>query len=131
MVSTTDPKELIIQQLKDHFRSAATDSRNLGILLYGSIVSGDNHANSDIDICIVAPKQDQYQVYKAILASLRCDFDKFDIRFFDELPLLIRETVIDKGIILHSRDIGELTEYFFFSTRLELEDYYYRLKHIL
>ena len=121
--------ETIIQELKQQFAFLVTDPRILGIIVYGSVVSGDHHDSSDTDICIVAPQQDKYAIYHTCIKGLKGDIDKLDIRFYEELPLLIRADIIEKGLILYTRNLGELTEYFFFSTRLELEDFKFSMKY--
>jgi predicted nucleotidyltransferase len=97
--------------------------------LYGSVVLGEHQENSDVDICIVAPNQDKYAIYHTCMKGLEGDIEKLDIRFFEELPLLIRADIIEKGLILYTKNLGELTEYFFFSTRRELEDYRFRMEY--
>ena len=119
-----------IEKIREQFKFLCKDPRVLGIVLYGSFATGEHHVESDIDICIVTTGQEFYPIYKTYAAGISGNIDKFDIRFFEELPLLIRGDVIEEGIILCTRDMGELTEYFFFSTRKDLADHRYRLKYV-
>lgn len=124
----TDKK--LIADLRMQFKFLCKDPRVLGVVLYGSFATGAFHDMSDIDICIVAPNQDHYSIYKTYSSGITGNIDKFDIRFFNELPLLIRGSIIEEGIIICTRDIGELTEYYYFSTRKELADHRYRMNYI-
>ena len=112
------------------FSYLRSDSRVLAVILYGSVAENEHHFRSDIDVCIVAPNQDPGTMYKVVIHGLKWDWEELDIRFFEELPLLIRGDIMEKGKILFTQDMGELTEYFFFSTRKELEDYRYRMQYI-
>lgn len=125
------PTKRDLEFIRKKFTYLIHDSRILGIILYGSYAVGEQHIQSDIDICIVAPKTKLYPLYDVIMKQFPGDLENFDIRFFEELPLLIRQKIVNHGIILYSRDKGELSEYFFFSTRKEYEDYQYRLKYII
>lgn len=43
---------------------------------------------------------------------------KYDIRFFEELPLYIQINVIENNKILFAKDIYELYEYFYYFRKL-------------
>ena len=66
---------------------------------------------------------------KKIFQECPGPIERLDIRFFEELPLLIRADIVEKGIIINTPDKGELTEYFFFSTRIQIEEWHYVMKH--
>ncbi|MHA1619193.1 MAG: nucleotidyltransferase domain-containing protein [Promethearchaeota archaeon] len=123
--------ESIIKELQNQFSFLKSDPRILGIILYGSAAAGENHLQSDFDICIVAPNHDNHAIYQTIMRHIQGEIDHLDIRFFEELPLLIRADIMEQGIILHSQDLGDLTEYFFFSTRLELDDFRFRIQYVI
>jgi uncharacterized protein len=106
-------EETIVAQISTDFQFLKNDPRILGIVLFGSYLTGQNTARSDIDICVVAPQQELYPIHKFIYENLRNNLDKYDIRFFEELPLYIKGEIIEKGAIILTRDIGELTEYFY------------------
>jgi predicted nucleotidyltransferase len=127
MVESTDQ---IICKLKELFKFAQNDSQILGVILYGSFARGDQTERSDIDVCIVAPHQNLYRIYQKIIQNLAKDEERLDMRFFEELPLLIRGEIVEHGIVLYTPDMGELTEYFFFSTRKELDDHRYMVEHL-
>ena len=127
MVKSTNQ---IIAELKVQFAPLQSDPRILAVILYGSVADGDHYWRSDIDVCVVTPRQDLHTMYKAVMQNIKGDFDDLDIRFFEELPLLIRGEIMEKGKIIFTQDMGELTEYFFFSTRRELDDFNYRMQYI-
>jgi predicted nucleotidyltransferase len=87
----------------------------LAILLYGSAATGDETPRSDIDICIVLPSR---KYMKDILNEIYIKLDvftkKYDVRFFEELPLYIQINIIESNKIIYSKDIFELYEYFYF-----------------
>lgn len=127
MVKST---EQIIKEMKELFVFIREDNRILGLILYGSYAQGKQTERSDIDICIVTSHQDLNAMYQYIFQNLEKDVENLDLRFFEELPLLIRGEIIEKGIVIYTPDMGELTEYFFFSTRKELEDHRYMINHL-
>lgn len=84
----------------------------LGVLLYGSQATGDAGPDSDIDLCIVAPQAlDQSRLWRRFVSHLKDS--RYDVRIFELLPLFIKAAVIEKGIVIHSKDEPELYEYFY------------------
>jgi predicted nucleotidyltransferase len=60
----------------------------LAILLYGSVAKGEDTLQSDIDICIVSPSyKDKKSLLNEIYRKLDVFSKKYDVRFFEELPL--------------------------------------------
>lgn len=84
----------------------------LGVLLYGSWATGEGHEKSDIDICIVAPAvEDKTALLMSAIAEIRDD--RYDIRIFELLPIYLKMAVIEEGVPLFARDVGDLYEYFY------------------
>lgn len=84
----------------------------LGVLLYGSRAAGKSHDKSDIDICIVAPfAEDKTALWRRAIAAVRDD--RHDIRIFELMPLYLKMRVIEQGVVVYSRDVLELYEYFY------------------
>ncbi|MHA1902266.1 MAG: nucleotidyltransferase family protein [Promethearchaeota archaeon] len=106
-------KDRIISQIKSDFRFILENKSILGVILYGSYLSGDESNRSDIDICIVASDQNLYQIHKYIYKNLENNLNKYDIHFFEELPLYIQGGIIEEGIVILTHDLGELSEYFY------------------
>jgi predicted nucleotidyltransferase len=83
-----------------------------GILLYGSVAAGEAHEKSDIDICLVAPEtKDRINLWTRALAGIRDA--RYDLRIFEQMPLFLKMEVIEKGVVIFSRDVCELYEYFY------------------
>ncbi len=80
----------------------------LAVLIFGSAVDGDECR--DIDVCIVAPEgYDIREVFKRIDVSGK----RYDVWLFEELPLYMKLEVIEKHVVVFSRDLLELYEYFY------------------
>lgn len=97
-----------------------------GVLLYGSQALGEAGPDSDIDLCLVIPEESdavRAELWRKFIAKLRDD--RFDVRIFELLPLHIKAEVMEKGIVLASRDEPELYEYFH-PFRREWEDQRHR-----
>ena len=97
------------------------------MLLYGSQARGEAGPDSDIDLCVVAPEsKDKANLWREFISHLRSD--RYDVRIFEILPLHIKMSVIEEGVVLYSRDELELYEYFY-PFRREWEDQKHR--HVL
>ena len=90
----------------------------LGILLFGSHATAQNSNKSDIDICIVAPEVDPFDLYSSISEKVDVITKKYDIRFFNALPLYIQIHIIEDGIVIYSPDELDLYEYFYYFRKL-------------
>ncbi|HEY0090197.1 MAG TPA: nucleotidyltransferase domain-containing protein [Candidatus Lokiarchaeia archaeon] len=90
----------------------------LGILLYGSHAQGNSTNRSDIDICVVAPKEELNQLLSFILKNINVNKKKYDTRMFAELPLYVQIQVIENGILVYSHNKFDLYEYFYFYRKL-------------
>ncbi|HEY9245403.1 MAG TPA: nucleotidyltransferase domain-containing protein [Candidatus Methanoperedens sp.] len=89
------------------------------ILIYGSFVKGDQTPRSDIDVCIVAPLcKDKRGLIGEVYRNLDVFSKKYDVRIFEELPLYIQSRIIQDHEIIHTKDIFELYEYFYFFRKL-------------
>ncbi len=110
-------KELI-DQIIDDFSFAFTNKEILGILLFGSYIYNWETNRSDIDICVVAPNKENYELLSVFLRNIDVVSKKYDIRFFSELPLYIIIQVIRDGILIYSPDKLDLYEYFYFYRKL-------------
>jgi uncharacterized protein len=100
------------------------EERVLGVLLYGSQARGEAGPDSDIDLCVVAPElKDKANLWREFISHLRSD--RYDVRIFEILPLHIKMSVIEEGVVLCSRDELELYEYFY-PFRREWEDQKHR-----
>lgn len=98
--------------------------RALGVLLYGSFALGEAGPGSDIDLCLVAPEAaDKAALWREFISHL--SDSRYEVRIFELLPLYIKIAVIEEGLVLYSRDVLELYEYFH-PFRREWEDQKHR-----
>jgi len=108
-----------IESIKKEFSFLFESEDILAILLYGSAATGDETPRSDIDICIVLPSRKYMKdILNEIYRKLDVFTKKYDVRFFEELPLYIQINIIESNKIIYSKDIYELYEYFYFIRKL-------------
>ncbi len=108
--------EAIIKQIQREFAFLEVDVQVLGILLYGSQVTGDATPRSDIDICIVTLTSEPRQLsrmLREIWQRVPVTLLKYDVRMFHELPLFIQKDVIETGQVVCTRDEPALYEYLY------------------
>ena len=104
-----DQREIVEMAKKD---LAFLQDNVLGVLIYGSWATGESHEKSDIDICIVAPSaEDKIALWREAIAKIRDD--RYDLRVFELMPIYLRMAVIEQGVVVYSRDVLELYEYFY------------------
>ncbi len=91
----------------------------LGVLLYGSVVKGEETPRSDIDICLVAPAcKDKAGLLREVHRNLDVFSKKYDVRIFEELPLYIQIQIIENHEIIYTKDVYEMFEYFYYFRKL-------------
>ena len=111
-------EDKLLNQLADDFSEIIKNKEILGILLYGSYVEERNSNRSDIDICVVAPNEDKYELISQLLQNINVNAKKYDIRVFNELPLYIKIHVIQHGVLIYSSNKLDLYEYFYIYRKL-------------
>ncbi len=122
-------RETLINQLKEDFQFVKKNPAILGVMLYGSHLTDDNTVRSDVDVCIIAPDYNLYEIYQFVMGNLKKHINDYDIRFFEELPIHIMGEIIENGKVIITADEPALYEYFF-PFRKEWEDQKFRLKQI-
>ncbi|MCX9015374.1 MAG: nucleotidyltransferase domain-containing protein [Candidatus Methanoperedens sp.] len=107
------------ESLKKDFSFLFDKEEVLSVLLFGSQAEHNETPRSDIDICIVAPDCDDR---KGLLGEMYRNLDvyskKYDVRFFEELPLYIQIQIIRQHEVIYVRDMLDLYEYFYPFRRL-------------
>ncbi|MBU7011325.1 MAG: nucleotidyltransferase domain-containing protein [Theionarchaea archaeon] len=73
------------------------------IILFGSSVKGEATEESDIDICIIE-EPDYTLTLKDKLRIMRDLPEKVDLSFFHDLPLNVRQRVLQEGEIIYTKD---------------------------
>ena len=102
-----------LEEIRDDFLDIVKKKEIIGILLFGSFVKDQETNNSDVDICIVAPNEDVFELLTYIAGIINLPKKRYDIRIFSELPLHIKIQVIEDGVLIHSPDKYDLYEYFY------------------
>ncbi len=92
-----------------------------GVLLFGSHAAGRADKRSDIDICLVGPKNEG-----VILKVFGMLGDKYDVKVFEDLPLYIKMDIIKN----HKTIIGDevALSYYFYKFRKVWRDVEPRIK---
>ena len=117
----------IIKKIKKDFAFIKNNPDIIAVILFGSHASEEVTSRSDIDICLVVPNKNLYEIYKFISKNLNIDQEKYNVRFFEELPLYIKAEIIEKGVIIFTEDKPSLFEYFYNFTKL-WDDQKYKLQ---
>ncbi len=119
--------ETIIKQIQHKLAFLETNDLVIGIILYGSYITGDATPQSDIDLCIVTQINEPHQLYRMlqeIWQRVPVNLLKYDVRMFHELPLFIQKDVIEQGQVIYARDEPALYEYLYqFRKRWEEQKY--------
>lgn len=77
------------------------------IILFGSQLK-KNKKESDIDICIITSKLLNLQKKLKIISLLP---EKYDISFYEDLPVHIRKEALSKGKILFTKNYYRILEF--------------------
>ncbi len=117
-------EEKIISKLRKEF-SFLKKENVLGVLLFGSRAKGEKGAR-DVDICLVAPKEDSKRLLKRVYQKIDVRGKKYDVYCFEELPLYLKWEIIDGHKVIWSKDKGGLYEYFYYFRKL-YDDQKYRM----
>jgi len=107
-----------LNKIQKDFSIVIEKKKIMGILIYGSNLKGLKTNRSDIDICIVAPNEDNFELLSFIAGNINVIKKKYDIRTFSELPLYIKIQVIEDGVLIYSPNKLDLYEYFYFYRKL-------------
>lgn len=110
--------EELLKQIEQDFSPIILNKEILGILLFGSYAEDMQTNRSDIDICIVAPKEDPGELLSFSLQRVNVNLKKYDVRMFQEFPLYIKIRVIKQGILIYSPNKYDLYEFFYFYRKL-------------
>lgn len=105
-----------LEGLKEEFLFLENEA--LGVLLFGSSANRSRTKKSDVDICIVAPKQKPRSILSLVHQKIDVYKKKYDVCTFEELPLYMKAEVLRNHKIIVSKDLPELYEYFYFYHKL-------------
>lgn len=105
--------EELIRRLKKEFDFIKEDAQ--GILLYGSFAKNSGNERSDVDICIIKPRTDDF--LKRIFKKFG---NKYDIKIFEDLPLYIQIGIIENYIVIFGDEPS--ISYYLYRFRKNWED---------
>ncbi|MBD3256159.1 MAG: DNA polymerase subunit beta [Candidatus Lokiarchaeota archaeon] len=106
-------KKKLVNQIKKDFLNLVEERKVLGILIFGSHVIDKQTNRSDVDICVVAPKEDPFKLYSVFTENINIASKNYDIKFFSNLPLYLQIQIIEDGIVVYSPNELDLYEYFY------------------
>ena len=87
----------------------------LGIVIFGSLVKSQDHHQSDIDVCVIAPEGDPFEIFHKIL---KYNQTPYDIKLFHNLPVHVGIEVINHHLLIYERKEFEVSEFFYFKRRM-------------
>ena len=101
-----------LERLKEEFSFLKNEV--LGVLLFGSSADNSKVKRSDVDICVVAPKQKPLSILSLVHQKIDVYKKKYDVYTFEELPLYIKAEVLRKHKVIVANNLPELYEYLYF-----------------
>lgn len=109
----------ILERMKKDFKFIKDSVR--GVLIFGSYAAGKANKRSDIDICLVSPKDKEviFKVFERLGG-------KYDIKIFEELPLYVKINIIKNHKTIFGNEV-ELS-YYFYNFRKKWQDVEHRIK---
>lgn len=105
--------QTLITELKQNFQFILGISDILGVVLFGSHVTGEDTDRSDVDICIISKNIPDSALWEKIELGQSDPKEVYSIHFFHELPLYIQKDVFIEGEVIMSPDIPALYEFFY------------------
>jgi predicted nucleotidyltransferase len=123
-------QKILLQLRKDFsFLKPKVDKGEIHVLLYGSYARGTQTKQSDIDICIVAPKYKTPKQRAKLIKQIWRKLEKpYDVRIFETFPLYLKIDIINNHKVVYSKNYPELTYYFYFYRKLWQDQAISRLK---
>lgn len=91
-------------RLQQLIEQAQGDPEVLAVLLFGSVARGEQHQNSDVDVCLVLYPG---KYLRSALTEKRLKYlttFPLDVQIFQELPLYIRHRILQEGKVLFCKD---------------------------
>ncbi len=112
------PLEVLLARLKKEFEFIGSEVE--GILLYGSYAKSTADERSDIDICVIKPKN------RDVLTRLFTKVgDRYDVKIFEDLPLYVKIGIIENYMVVYGNE-PEIS-YYLYHFRKKWEDMRYRI----
>ncbi len=117
-----------VEDIEEDFDWAKEDDRILAVLLFGSIVRGEQHSKSDIDVTIVVPgaslhyydcegvSDESVDIKDVLMKAFRevnTASKNYDVHIFEELPIHIQYGIIEEHEVVYTSDRLGMYEYFY------------------
>ncbi|MDP3742590.1 MAG: nucleotidyltransferase domain-containing protein [Candidatus Micrarchaeota archaeon] len=97
----------------------------LAVIAFGSQVDGKSHAFSDVDLCLVMPHASEKTRGDTLLNVAGILPENYDVKIFEDLPLMLKGEVVKNGKTLFTRNENELHEYLW-NWKKNYDDYTYQ-----
>jgi len=94
--------------------------KELEVVAFGSQVKGGQRPNSDLDIAIITRIHDKEQNRTIWKTTLPYNYDPYDIKIFELLPLRIKMSIIRDYIVVFGDEV-EISEYFYHYRKLWMD----------
>lgn len=115
-------------ELADRIKKLVGYNQNiLAVLAFGSQVEGRAHAFSDVDICLVMPRASEKTRRETLLKISGTLPEKYDVKVFEDLPLMLKGEVIKNNNALFIRNENELHGYLWNEKKI-YDDYQHQYK---
>ncbi|MHB8584871.1 MAG: nucleotidyltransferase domain-containing protein [Thermoplasmatota archaeon] len=102
----------------------------LGVIVWGSTITGHVHPGSDVDVCVVAgPGKDPGEVLRQVWLRTPFGQDPYDVKIFEDLPLFLKGEVMEHGSIVVAQDEKVLWGYLWHYQKLWADQRVRRLTH--
>ena len=94
-------------------------------ILYGSCVSGEFRAGSDIDVAVITRIKDRNRNLEILKSFIGRAKPIYDIRIFELLPIKLKASIMSNYSVLFGNKL-EISEYFYYYRKL-WDDVKYRI----
>ena len=97
------------------------------VVLFGSVVTGDQREGSDIDVAVITRIKDEdknISILKELLSKVK---PKYELRIFELLPIKIKASIIENYVVVFGDEL-EISEYFYYWRKF-WEDVKYRISY--
>jgi len=93
---------------------------DLEVVAFGSQVKGGQRPSSDVDIAIITRIHDSEQNLQVWKNTLPYNYEPYDIKIFELLPLRIKMSIIRDYIVVFGDEV-EISEYFYHYRKLWMD----------
>ncbi len=95
-------------------------ANELEVVAFGSHVTGGQRPSSDVDIAIITRIHEREQNLQIWKNTLPYNYEPYDIKIFELLPLRIKMSIIRDYIVVFGDEV-EISEYFYHYRKLWMD----------